>query len=143
MTANALNQPANDREVKSESVRSGNRKRRLMNIRILILSLLISPHIFSAEFDQIYIGKYSWGAEVDSFTNCDSKISYWASYNWAGIKMLEFYKQNSEKPYQPMYLVFRGHLLDEEVDGFAQDYDGIVHISEVKEFSFEIPASCQ
>lgn len=109
----------------------------------LILTLLFSQVVYAADFDQIYIGKYSWGPEVDSFTPCNSKTSYWVSYSWAGIEMHEFYKKNRQEPYQFMYLKFRGHLLDEVVDGFAEQYDGFVRISEVKEFTFELPETCK
>lgn len=57
--------------------------------------------------------------------------------------MTEFYKNNQKEPYQYMFIKFRGHLLDEVVDGFAKDYDGLIRISEVIEFSFELPAACK
>jgi len=82
-------------------------------------------------------------AEVNTFTTCDKKQSYWASFNWAGLEMQSFYKQNSTKPYQPMYIKFKGHLLNEKVDGFALNYDGLIRISAVQEYSFEVPAKCQ
>jgi len=109
----------------------------------LLITLLLSQAIAAADFDQIYIGKYSWGPEVDSFTLCNSNTSYWVSFSWAGIEMHEFYKKNRKEPYQLMYLKFRGHLLDEVVDGFAERSDGLVRISEVKEFSFRLPETCK
>ena len=42
-----------------------------------------------------------------------------------------------------MYIEFHGHLLNEKVDGFALNYDGLIRISEVREYSFAIPAACQ
>jgi len=92
--------------------------------------------------DKIYEGIYIWGHEVHSFTPCNSKISYWVGYHYAGHWMNEFYKQNHTKPYQKMYIKFRGRILDEQVDGFAEQYDGLIHISEVKNYSFDIPKSC-
>ncbi len=94
------------------------------------------------EHDEIYEGIYSWGHEVHSFTPCNSKTSYWVGYYFAGIEMNEFYRENHKKPYQSMYIKFKGHILNEEVDGFAQQYDGLIHISEVKNYSFNIPRSC-
>ena len=90
------------------------------------------------ELDQTYEGVYAFGAEVNTFTTCDKKQSY-----WAGLEMQSFYKQNSTKPYQPMYIKFKGHLLNEKVDGFALNYDGLIRISAVQEYSFEVPAKCQ
>lgn len=113
-------------------------KQLLLVLAVVLLSACVRP-----ELDQVYEGMYHWGAEVNSFTACNSKSSYWVSYNWAGIEMNNFYKKNNETPYQPMYIKFRGHLLNEKVDGFALDYDGLIRISEVQEYSFDIPASCQ
>lgn len=41
-----------------------------------------------------------------------------------------------------MYIKFKGNILDEELDGFAQEYDGLIHISEVEYYSFDISKSC-
>ena len=41
-----------------------------------------------------------------------------------------------------MYVEFRGQVLNETVDGFAKQYDGLIRISEVKKYSFEIPVQC-
>ena len=109
----------------------------------LILMLFLLMSCSSPDLDHFYIGKYYWGPEVNSFTHCNSKISYCVSYNWAGMEMNEFYKKNSKLPYQPMYIRFRGHLLNEVVGGFAADYDGLIRISEVKAFSFDLPTSCK
>lgn len=114
----------------------------MKKISLLLLTFLLASCDRSG-LDQIYIGKYYWGAEVNSFTPCNTKTSYWVSYNWAGIEMNNFYKKNSKAPYQPMYIKFRGHLLNEKVDGFATDYDGLMRISEVQEFSFDIPTTCK
>jgi len=46
-------------------------------------------------------------------------------------------------PYQPIYLEFRGHLLDEVVDGFAVDYDGLIRISEIYHLGVPIPPDCK
>lgn len=109
---------------------------------IVILTFLFASCTHSPQ-EQVYIGKYIWGAEVNSFTPCNSPSSYWASYNWAGMEMQSFYKKNSKTPYQPMYIEFRGHLLNEKVDGFALNYDGLIRISEVLKYSFDIPTACQ
>lgn len=114
----------------------------MKKLSIVVLGLLLAS-CGNPELDQIYVGKYTWGAEVHSFKPCNSQQSYWVSYNWAGMEMNTFYKMNSTASYQPMYIKFRGHLLNEKVDGFALDYDGLIRISEVQEYSFDIPVSCQ
>lgn len=85
---------------------------------------------------------YIWGHEVNSLQLCGESASYWASFNWAGQEMHEYYRANAQQPYQPMYLEFRGVLLDEQRDGFAADYDGLLHISEVYRYDFELPTDC-
>src|SRR5690554_8095147 len=79
---------------------------------LLMLGLLIS--CAEQDIDQIYQGRYHWGPEVNSFTPCNSENSYWVSYNWAGMEMSNYYKENATAAYQPMYLEFRGHLLNEK-----------------------------
>ena len=114
-----------------------------MKIIISTIFLVCTTIVSAADYDKIYEGKYSWGPEVHSFTPCNNKTSYWVSFNWAGFEMHEFYKKNRKIGYQPMYVKFRGHLLDEVVDGFADQYDGLIHISEVKEYSLNLPSSCK
>jgi hypothetical protein len=57
--------------------------------------------------------------------------------------MHEFYKKNSTKPYQAMYIEFRGQTLSEALDGFAKSYSGLLRISEVKKFTFDVPMQCK
>ncbi len=113
-----------------------------MKCYFIALFVLLSPTVNAVDFDSIFEGKYIWGHEVHSFTPCGSDVSYWVSFNWAGQVMQDFYENNVKAPYQPMYLKFRGHLLDEKMDGFAEQYDGLIRISEVKGYSFEQPIDC-
>ena len=108
-----------------------------------VLLFLLAPMASTADFGSIFEGKYIWGHEVHSFTQCGSNVSYWVSFDWAGREMQNFYKTNTTQPYQPMYLKFRGHLLDEEVDGFADQFDGLIRISEVKAYSTNLPPHCK
>ena len=114
-----------------------------MRTAYVIFTLSLSLQVCAVESDRIFEGKYTWGHEVHSFTPCGSDVSYWVSFDWAGQAMQDFYKRNFKTPYQTMYLKFRGHLLDEKVDGFAEQYDGLIRISEVKGYSFEQPINCQ
>lgn len=102
----------------------------------------VSFSLGAAEFDQVYEGLYSWGPEVHSFTPCGDETSYWVSFDWAGAEMHEHYKQYFDNPYQPMFIEFRGHILDEKVDGFAEEYDGLIRVSDVHRFTFDIPGRC-
>lgn len=104
--------------------------------------LMFSSFVNANEYDKLHNGIYTWGPEVHSFKPCGSNTGYWVSFDWAGIAMQSYYKANKTKPYQAMYIEFRGHLLNEKVDGFASDYAGLMRISEVHRYSFIIPSEC-
>ena len=93
--------------------------------------------------DQTWKGAYVRGHEVNEFTPCGSDQSYWASFNWAGTELVQFYDSKPREPYQPIYVEFRGHLLDEELDGFAAAYDGLIRISEVHVIKDDFPEGCE
>ncbi|WNC70274.1 hypothetical protein RI845_09065 [Thalassotalea nanhaiensis] len=95
-----------------------------------------------AQAEQVHRGVYTWGPEVRSFKPCDQENAYWVSYDFAGQAMQRYYKKMQTTPYQPMYIEFRGMLLDEELAGFANDYSGLFRISEVYNFTFEVPDEC-
>lgn len=114
-----------------------------MNKLTLIFIGLIAITTNAQGHERVYSGTYSWGPEVHAFKPCNSEEHFWVSFDWAGIEMQEYYKNNTKKPYQVMYLEFRGIELDEVVDGFAATYSGLVRISEVKKYTFEVPALCK
>jgi len=92
--------------------------------------------------DRIYRGTYSYGHEVRSFKPCNEIEDYWVSFDWAGLAMQRFYEHNHKAPYQPLYIEFRGQVLNEAVDGFAEQSSGLMRISEVFSYTFEVPAGC-
>jgi len=110
----------------------------------LVISIIYATLIAcSADNDSIYAGRFVWGAEVITFQPCHSKKVYWVSASsWIRGPLLEFYKNTTTKPYQPVYIQFRGQLLDEKVDGFAADYDGLMRISEIKKTALQLPEHC-
>lgn len=114
-----------------------------MNKILMLILVLTTVSCTSVEPEKIFKGVYVYGHEVHHFKPCNVNNTYWVSFNWAGIEMHEFYKKSSQKPYQLMYLEFRGLLLNEEVDGFAEQSDGLMRISEVFEYNFEVPKQCK
>ena len=89
-------------------------------------------------------GEYIYGNEVLVFTPCGSKETYWIDISgWVHEPLINYYKANTEKPYQSIYVSVRGHMHDEFTDGFAADYSGIFHISEVYSFAVNIPKECK
>lgn len=111
--------------------------------KILIVSILCLAISCSPEHENNYAGIYVYGHEVHSFKPCNENTEFWVSFDWAGIEMREFYLSTSVRPYQPMYSEFRGQILDEVVGGFAEDYAGLIRISEVANFRFEVPDTCK
>ena len=117
----------------------------MSNMNKLIAILLIASAINSvmAESEKVFKGTYIWGPEVHSFKPCNDKNDYWVSFDWAGVEMHEYYKGAMKDPYTPMYIEFRGQVLNEAVDGFAIDYAGLIRVSEVFKYTFKIPVECK
>ena len=111
--------------------------------RILALWIGVCAVAYPAEYDQIYCGEYVWGAEVHSFRPCGSDEAFWVSASsWVITPVREFYDSHTEVAYTPIYIEFRGHLLDEVVDGFAGSYSGLIRVCEVLKLSAEVPQEC-
>lgn len=97
----------------------------------------------AANHERYYRGTYLWGPEVHGFKPCNDEKDYWVSFDWAGNEMHEYYIKADKEPYQPMYIEFRGQVLNEAVGGFAEEYTGLIRISEVSKYTFEVPAQCK
>lgn len=114
-----------------------------MNKIIAIIFALIPAIGYGSQHEKNYTGLYAYGPEVHSFKPCTVKKYYWVSFDWAGIEMHEYYKNFKKEPYQVMYVEFRGQILNEVIDGFALESAGLIRISEVTQYSFEVPAECK
>ncbi len=88
-------------------------------------------------------GLYYWGAEVNVVCPCGSRDCYWVRGEPLVLSPLRTYlqKQTSE-PYQPVYLTYHGHRVDEPTSGFAANYEGYQAITEVLTVSVTLPADC-
>lgn len=118
--------------------------RSLLTVLALALSVPPLAGANGADCDLIYSGRYTWGAEVNSFQPCESDSVYWVSASsWVLDPLKRFIEAHTASPYQSVYVEFRGHLLDEQVGGFAADYDGLIRISEVLERAAAIPNTCR
>lgn len=88
-------------------------------------------------------GIYYWGAEVNAVCPCGSRQCYWVKTGPdIGNRLKGFVQRNTSKPYQGVYLVYRGQLLDEATVGFAANYDGLMAVDEVLGLTVEIPSDC-
>ena len=98
----------------------------------------------TCECDQQFSGAYVWGHEVHTFQPCDQDEVYWVSASrWVIGDLFEHYESSPGQPYQPLLITFRGHILDEEVDGFASEYKGLIRISEILDWSTTVPSACR
>lgn len=93
--------------------------------------------------DEEYRGILYWGHEVRDFSPCDSEKVYAVSgSSWVLGPLYDDMVNKKSSPYQTVYIIFRGHLLDEILDGFASKLDGLIRISKIRSYTFTIPSEC-
>lgn len=108
-------------------------------------ALLLWPAapLSASDCDIRFRGVYTRGHEVRSFQPCDSNRQFWVSASsWVQMPLTAFVDRYATGPYRRVYLEFRGQMLDESLDGFAADYDGLLRVSEIYAISVDIPAGC-
>ncbi len=89
-------------------------------------------------------GLYTYGHEVNGFKPCGSRLEYWVnSSTEIDHQLQDFVRQHTLDIYQPVYFRFRGSLSMEKGDGFAADYDGLIHIQEIQILTEYAPIHCQ
>jgi hypothetical protein len=81
-------------------------------------------------------GLYTWGHEVVSFEPCGSNVQYWATGETTITKPLNeasFNKAVARKsPYQPIFIRTKIKVLPPAQEGFAESYDGLIELLDVK-----------
>lgn len=91
-------------------------------------------------------GHYIWGHEMNIFTPCGGKETYWVEGEAAILKDLEVkYQALSKEPYEKVFAVIEGELKgkDPNSDGFDSDYDGLISIKEVKSVTNSSDSDCK
>ena len=109
---------------------------------LLPLFLLLTTSALSAQ-DKNYSGVYVKGHEVHTFQPCGGEVQWVDATQWVIKPLEDFYTSTTTEPYQPVYVTVRGHKHNEVLNGFAKNYSGIFHISEVYLFSSVIPDTCE
>lgn len=72
------------------------------------------------------------GHEVSAITPCDSELDYWVVDKTSTLKHnYEKIIGENPKPYTPVYLSAEVNFLGKASDGFAEDYDGVVEVTNV------------
>ena len=91
-------------------------------------------------------GHYYWGHEVESFSPCGSKQSFWVVGDSTLLKPLRDrateLSQAKGKPYQPVYVEVSGVSEGKANDGFAADYDGVYRFTAVHTINSSSPSDC-
>ena len=107
------------------------------------IALTAGLALTACESPPVHSGRYHYGAEVDIVCPCGTKVCYWVRADPPVAKQLHDYAQRqAEAPYQPMYLRWRGQLLDEPRVGFPANYDGLMRVDAVLTLSVEMPDDC-
>lgn len=113
-------------------------------IGTLTLWISVVAMVASAEYDQMYKGLLVWGPEVHTFQPCGQEAAYWVSASsWVIGPVIDYYRLQGSEAYGPIYIEFRGHLLDEILDGFAKDYSGLIRVSQVLSIDAKVPQGCK
>ena len=113
-----------------------------MKSLFLSLLFLVTTSTLSAE-DKTYSGLYIKGHEVHTFQPCGGEAQWVDATQWVIKPLEDFYTSTTTEAYQPVYVTVRGHKHDEVLNGFAKNYSGIFHISEVYLFSSVVPDTCK
>ena len=119
---------------------------KIANIFLNILVAYMCVYVTGAvAHDEEYRGIFLWGPELEDFAPCGSEKVYAVSGSYWVLNPLydDVNDKDKEKsPFKAVYIEFRGHLLDEVLDGFAVDLDGLIRISEIKSYTLNSPAEC-
>jgi hypothetical protein len=108
----------------------------------VILMLAVST-VKADDCTRVFNGLYTRGAEVNVFQPCGSNEIFWVSASsWVLRPLIDYVENSTSSPYQPIYIEFRGNILNEVRAGFAAQYDGLIRVSEIKHQSSQIPAGC-
>lgn len=86
---------------------------------------------------------YYWGGEVNVACPCGTSQCFWVRGTPAVLERLRgFVQAETSRPYQPVFLRYRGERLAEPTSGFAADYDGYLRIDRIESLSPTLPDDC-
>jgi len=119
--------------------------RSLSRSAVVLLTLLAASTAWPA--DQKLRGRYYFGPDVEVFEPCTQVISYWVK---GSDKVLQPLRRRSEelrgkrgKPYRPVYVELVGSIDTKTArDGFAANYDGLLHVRKVLKTASIVPKKC-
>ena len=92
-------------------------------------------------------GVYTWGAEVETLSPCNTDKTYWLEGNEAMLAPLQEMAMKkadaANVAYQPIYVEVQASYAGQATDGFAVDYDGVMQLQAVQASSNTVPADCK
>ena len=95
----------------------------------------------------VYKGIYTWGAEVETFSPCDSNKTWWVLASepvW--LQLRNAHQSLTTKPYEGIYAevsgAYVGAATEELGVAFAAQYDGILRITDVKVTRKRLGSDC-
>lgn len=81
---------------------------------------------------EVVKGSYIYGNEVSSFQPCGLTAEFWVIGEQKLMNQLQNnYMELASKPYQQVFVSFRGSRQPKAEDGFAADYSGQFKVTEV------------
>ncbi len=92
-------------------------------------------------------GIYTWGAEVETLSPCNTDKTYWLEGReelLAPLQDLAMKKADAaNEAYQPIYVEARVVYAGKATDGFAVDYDGVMQLQAVQTARSNVPPECK
>lgn len=105
--------------------------------------LLLIPMLCACDTAPAEQGLYYWGAEVNVVCPCGTDACFWVRGEREILDPLKNYVQRqTSRPYQPVYIEYRGRPLDDQPIGFAANYDGYHSLLEIVSVSTTLPDHC-
>ena len=109
----------------------------------LLLPFLLLAALVACNRTAPQEGLYYWGAEVNVICRCNTDSCYWVRGGAEVVDRLKNYVQRqTSRPYQPVYVQYRGEMLDEQTFGFAVNYEGYQALHEVLSVTTVLPDHC-
>ena len=89
-------------------------------------------------------GEYIWGEGANVIKPCGQELIYWMDADKKVQKgLIDKYLQYSNIPYKPIYIKFKGHSWNEELEGFASKYNRLMHIEKIFDIRPIPPYECK
>lgn len=101
----------------------------------------------SGESPKLVKGIYTWGAEVETLSPCNTDKTYWLEGReelLAPLQDLAMKKADAaNEAYQPIYVEAQVVYAGKATDGFAVDYDGVMQLQAVQTARSNVPPECK